>query len=117
LTRIALQDTEYRDLVDLISGPIAVAYTDGDPIAPARVAVDFAKDHESLEVRGGFMEGTVLSESEIKEISRIPGIKELKAQFLSVLNGPSQRFLGVLNGLPQKFLGVLKAREEQMAGS
>ena len=79
--------------------------------------MDFSKDHEDLEVRGGFMEGQVLSEAEVLELAKIPGKKELMAQFLSVLIGSSQRFLGVINGVPQKFLGVLKAREEQLEES
>lgn len=114
LTKIALEGTDYQDLQEIMSGPIAIAYTDGDPIVPARVAVDFAKDNQKLEVRGGFMEGSVLDENQIREVARIPGREELMAQFLSVVNGPSQKFLGVLNGVPQKFLGVLKARADEM---
>ena len=117
LTRIALEGTDYQDLQQKMTGPIAIAYTEGDPIAPARVAVDFAKDNEKLGVRGGFMEGAVLDEAQVQEVAKIPGREELMAQFLSVLNGPSQKFLGVINGVPQKFLGVLKAREEQLEGS
>jgi large subunit ribosomal protein L10 len=117
LTRIAIQGTDYQSLEKLLIGPIGVAFTSEDPIGPARVAVEFAKDHEALELRGGFMEGEVLSEAEVREISKIPGKQELKAQFLAVFCGSSQRFLGVLNAAPQKFLGVLMARSEKLEGS
>jgi large subunit ribosomal protein L10 len=117
LTRIAVEGTEYNDLTDLLSGPTGIAFTEGDPIAPARVAVEFSKDHEALEVKGGFMEGQVLSEKEVREVSKLSGVKELKAQFLAALNGPAQKLLGVLNAAPQKFLGVLKAQAGKMETS
>ena len=117
LTRIAVGETAYKDLKELLSGPTGIAFTEGDPIAPARVAVEFSKDHESLEVKGGFMEGQVLSAAEIREISKLSGVKELKAQFLATINGSAQKILGVLNAAPQKFLGVLMARAEQMETS
>ena len=117
LTRIAVEGTQYKDLIKLLTGPIGIGFTDGDPIAPAQVAVEFSKDHESLEVKGGFMEGQVLTEAELREISKLSGVKELKAQFLAVLNGPAQKILGVLNAAPQKFLGVLMAQADKMETS
>lgn len=117
LTRIAVEGTSYQDLVNLLTGPTGIAFTEGDPIAPAQVAVEFSKDHEALEVKGGFMEGQVLSEAEVREVSKLSGVKELKAQFLATLNGPAQKLLGVLNAAPQKFLGVLKAQAGKMETS
>jgi large subunit ribosomal protein L10 len=114
LTRIAVEGTAYQELAKLLAGPTGVAFTSGDPIAPAQITVEFAKDHESLQVKGGFMEGQVLSEAEVREVSKLSGVKELKAQFLATLNGPAQKILGVLNAAPQKFLGVLMARADQM---
>ncbi len=117
LASLAAQGTQYEGVKDILKGPIGIAYTQQDPIMPAKVAVDFAKDHAALEIRGGYMEGTLLSADQVVEVSKMPGKMELMAQFLSVLNGPSQRFLGVLNGTCQKFLGVLKARSEQLEGN
>jgi len=117
LTRIAVEETSYKDLAGLLAGPTGIAFTEGDPIAPAQVAVEFSRDYKDLEVKGGFMEGQVLSEAEIREVSKLSGVKELKAQFLATLNGPAQKLLGVLNAAPQKFLGVLKAQAEKMETS
>lgn len=117
LTRIAVGETAYQDLEKLLSGPTGIAFTEGDPIAPAQVAVEFSRDHESLQVKGGFMQGQVLSEAQVREVSQLSGVKELKAQVLATLNGPAQKILGVLNAAPQKFLGVLMARADQMETS
>jgi len=117
LTRLAVKDTGYEGLDSLLAGPTGIAFGSEDPIAAAQVAVEFSKDFEALQVKGGFMEGKVLSEGEVVELSKLSGKNELKAQFLSVLNAPSVRLLGVLNGVGQKFLGVLKAQEEKMEAS
>jgi large subunit ribosomal protein L10 len=52
LTRIAVGETVYKDLEKLLSGPTGIAFTLGDPIAPAQVAVEFSKEHESLDCPG-----------------------------------------------------------------
>jgi large subunit ribosomal protein L10 len=117
LTRIAVKDTSYENLQDILVGPTGVAFGHEDPLATAKVAVEFAKDNEALEVKGGFLEGSVLTFDQLVELSKIPGKEALLAQVLSVFNSPGQKFLGVLNGVPQKFLGVLKAQADKIEGS
>lgn len=114
LTRLAVHGTPYEGLDQFLSGPTAIAFTQTDAIKAARVAVDFAKEFDKFSVKGGFMEGGVLSAADVGELSRLGGKKELLAQVLSVFNAPSQRFLGAINGVPQKFLGVLDARAKQL---
>ncbi|HUU02778.1 MAG TPA: 50S ribosomal protein L10 [Myxococcota bacterium] len=117
LTRLALKGSDYEDLDQILSGPTGIAFGRGDPIAAARVAVEFSKDHEALEVKGGFMDGEILSTAQVAEVSTLTGKKELKASFLAVLNGPAQKLLGVLTGVPRKFLGVLDAQADKLEGS
>ena len=117
LTRIAVADTQYKDLQEQLVGPTGIAFAGEDLIAPARVAVEFAKDFEALKIKGGFLEGEVLQEAEIRELAKLAGKNELLSQLLSVFNSSGQKFLGVLNGVPQKFLGVLQAKADQMEES
>ncbi len=114
LTRLAVKGTGYESLDECLAGPTAVAFSDKDAIATARVAVEFAKEHEAFQVKGGFMEGGVLSAAEVDELSKLGGRDELLAQLLSVFNAPAQRLLGVLQGVPQKMLGVLQARADEL---
>ncbi len=114
LTRLAVKDTGYERLDEYLAGPTAVAFSENDAIAAARVAVEFAKDHEEFVVKGGFMEGGVLSAAEVSELSKIGNRELLLAQLLSVFNAPAQRLLGVLQGAPQKLLGVLQARADEL---
>ncbi len=114
LTCMAIKGTSYEGLNEFLSGSTGIAFSETDAIVAARVAVDFAKEHEHFEVKGGFIDGDVLSAAEICELSTLGGKEQLLAQVLSVFNGPSRSFLGVLNGVPQKLLGTLKARAEQL---
>lgn len=117
LARLAVEQTNLRELGKNFAGPTGVAFAHGDAIAVARAAVEFAKDNDALEIKAGFLDGRVLNKEQILELSKLSSKQDLLAQFLSVLNAPAQKFLGVLNGVPQKFLGVLEARAQQMEGA
>jgi large subunit ribosomal protein L10 len=114
LTRLAVKGTSYEALDAYLAGPTAIAFSKDDAMAAAKVAVDFAKDHKEFEVKGGFMQGGVLSAAEVTELSSIGSRDQLLAQVLSVFNAPAQKFLGVINGIPQKFLGVLQAQADKL---
>ena len=116
LTRLAVKGTDYEGLDTYLTGPTAIAFSKDDAMAAAKVAVDFAKDHDAFEVKGGFMEGSVLDAGQVKELSKIGNKDQLLAQVLSVFNAPAQKFLGVINGVPQKFLGVLQAQADKLEG-
>ena len=114
LTRIAVDNTSYKGLVQFLVGPTGIAYTDGDPIGPFKIASDFAKENVALNIKGGFIEGTVLTSQEVSEVSKMTSKNEVRSQFLSVLNAPAQKLLSVFNAAPQKFVGVLRAQEEKL---
>ena len=114
LTSIAVTGTVYEGLKDQLTGPTGIGFGSDDPVAAARVAVEFAKDKDKLKIKGGFIEDEVLGESGLTEISKLGGRKDLMAMLLAAMNGPSQKFLGVLNGVPRDFLGVLKAQADKL---
>jgi large subunit ribosomal protein L10 len=117
LVKIAVKGTPLEDLSKMLEGPTGIAFSLNDPVTPARIVREFAKDNEALKIKGGFIDDEVLSQQQIVEVSKLPGLQELRAQFLSALNAPMQQLLGVLNELPQKFVGVLEAKEEQAKGA
>lgn len=103
--------------VDLIKGhfkgPSAVALSYEDPVAPAKILTDFAKDHDELEIKVGVMKGQVLEVSQIKALSALPSREELLAKFLATLNAVPASFVRTLNEIPKKFLLVLSAIKDQ----
>ena len=73
----AVEGTDYEDLRSTFVGPTAVAFSDEDPIAPAKILKKFADDHDALEIKGGFIEKSVKTLDEINEYANMPGREEL----------------------------------------
>ncbi|QGX47059.1 50S ribosomal protein L10 [Streptococcus equinus] len=73
---------------DLFVGPSAVAFSNEDVVAPAKVINDFAKDAEALEIKGGAIEGAVSSKEEIVALASLPSREGLLSMLLSVLQAP-----------------------------
>ena len=75
LTKIAVKDTAYQGLTDLLEGTTAIAFSYADAISAAKILADFAKEHKSLKLKGGFLEGDRKStrlNSSHTDISRMP---------------------------------------------
>lgn len=94
LVKIALQGTKFEELSDNFTGPTAIAYSD-DAVAPAKVAVAFAKANDKLEVIGGAMDDKVLSNDEIKALATLPTLDELRGKLVGVLQAPATKVAGV----------------------
>src|SRR5437588_11739252 len=77
LALIALENTRYKPIGDLMKGPTALA-TSGDPVAAAKVAVDFAKTHDRFEIVGGAMCDTILEVNGIKACEVLPALVHLR---------------------------------------
>ncbi|MCV0382897.1 MAG: 50S ribosomal protein L10 [Erythrobacter sp.] len=90
LARLALKDTDYAGIDEYLSGPTALAYSE-DPVAAAKVAVDFAKANDKLEIVGGSMGATVLDEAGIKALASMPSLDELRGTIVGLVNAPATK--------------------------
>ena len=90
LALIALDGTRYSPLGDLLKGPTALA-TSGDPVAAAKVAVDFAKTTDKFEIVGGAMGDTVLDVNGIKALAALPSLDELRATIVGLVQAPASK--------------------------
>jgi len=109
----ASEDTGVAKIKDVFKGPTAVALSFDDPVAPAKILSDFAKDHEKLEIKAGVMDGAILDLNAIKALSALPSRDQLLGQMLSVINGVPTNLVRLLNAIPVQFLNVLQAIKEQ----
>ena len=109
----ASEKTDVQLISDHFKGPSAVALSYEDPVAPAKVLTDFAKDHEKLEIKVGVMQGKTMDLNAIKALANLPSREELLAQLLSVLNGVPTQFVRVLHNIPQQMVNLLMAIKEQ----
>lgn len=109
----AAEDSDVALIRDVFKGPSAVALSYDDPVAPAKVLTDFAKDNKDLEIKAGVMGGQVLDIEAIKALSNLPSREELLAQVLMVINGVPTSFVRALANVPERLLNVLTALKDQ----
>ena len=112
LARRALEGTKYQNLDSLFTGPTAVAYSD-DPVAAAKVAVNFAKTNKKLVVIGGGLGDKVLGEEDVKSLAALPSLNELRATLIGLINAPATKLASVLQAPAGQLARVLAARAEQ----
>jgi len=105
LARIAIADSSNQALGQLLDGPAAVAYTNGDSVALAKTLAEFCKGHEKLRFRGGLVEGQLLDAQQAKQIASLPTKQELVAKLLYLLQSPLRRLVVALSW-PTRSLAV-----------
>ena len=90
LAKIALKDTQYDTLGDMLTGPTAIA-TSSDPVAAAKVVAEFAKTNDKLEIVGGAMGSTVLDVDGVKALASMPSLDELRAKIVGLVQAPATK--------------------------
>ena len=113
LAKIALSDTQYESLSDLLTGPTAIA-TSADPGAAAKVAVEFAKTNDKLEIVGGAMGETVLDVEGVKSLASMPSLDELRATLIGLVQAPATKIAQVVvapAGKLARVFGAYAAKE------
>ena len=88
----AVKEANIEGMDDIFAGPTAVAFSNDDVTAPARILVKFAEDHEALKVKGGMVEGKVSSLDEINSLAKLPNREGLLSMLVSVLQAPIRNF-------------------------
>jgi large subunit ribosomal protein L10 len=109
----AAEKTDVALIEDFFKGPSAVALSYKDPVAPAKVLTQFAKDNEKLEIRVGLLNGKVLDADAIKALAKLPSREVLLGQLLSVMNEVPTSFVRTMAEIPRSFLNVLTALKDQ----
>jgi large subunit ribosomal protein L10 len=115
LVKLAIEGGDNAPLSDVLAGPTGIIFVKEDPAAAAKALVDFAKDHDKLELRGGVLGGKFLEPVAITALSKLPSRDEMLGMLLSVFNGSARNFVGVLAAVPRSAVQVLKAIEEKKA--
>lgn len=102
LTRFAANEVGFSELDSVLNGPTSLAISYDDPVAPAKVIADFAKNNENLEIKSGFLDGKVISLDEIKQLANTPSKDVLIAKILGSLNSPVSSLARVLQAIVDK---------------
>jgi large subunit ribosomal protein L10 len=116
LTRRAAEAAGADALLALLEGPSAIAFieADGDTVAVAKALADSARETKVLEIRGGVMQGRVVSGPDVVELSKLPPLEILRGQVLGAIIAPLSAFAALVNAPLQNLVGLIDARIEQL---
>lgn len=113
LLRLAVQGTDKEVLGSKIEGPVAVAWSNADPVAPARVLAKFAKDYAQLQILVAYSDGRLWGPAEIQQWVTLPSLEELRGKILGLIQVPASRLVRLLATPGTGLAQVMKAKSEQ----
>src|SRR5256714_13498243 len=116
LVRFAVRELGLEELEEMLLGPTAIAFVDGDAAAVAKSLRDFARGNPSLVIKGGVLGETILSAKDASALAELPSKERLLAQLAGAMAAPLQQMAGLLKALPQNFAYALRAVAEQQGG-
>ncbi len=108
LARLALAGTPFERLSPMFTGPTAIAYS-RDPVAAAKVAVEFANRNDKLQIIGGGLGERQLDVEGVKALASLPSLDQLRAKLIGVLQAPASRIAAVLQAPGSQLARVLDA--------
>ncbi|NLN27513.1 MAG: 50S ribosomal protein L10 [Firmicutes bacterium] len=117
LTLLAARAAEIEGVEALLGGPTAIAFDAKDPVAPAKVLSQFAKENDALEIKGGVLEGRVIAKNEVDTLANLPSREELLATVLMRMQGPIYGLVYVLQGTIQSLVYALEAIRREKEGA
>ena len=112
IVKLALKDTKYENIIDLFSGPTAIAVSE-DPVSAPKIIFKFAKDNDKLSIIGGGLDGKTLSVDEVKQLASLPSLDELRGKLVGLIKSPSQKLASVAVAPANKLVNVLHAKANQ----
>jgi large subunit ribosomal protein L10 len=112
LTRLALEGTKFEALQSLFTGPTAIAVSE-DPVAAAKVCVEFAKKNTKLTVVGGALGKELLDRVMIENLAKLPSLDELRGKLIGVLQAPATKLAGVTQAPAAQLARVFSAYGSQ----
>jgi len=117
LARRALQDASVSGVEEQLQGPTGFVFAGDDPVTAAKLLAAFQKDHETLTVKVGLVDGRAMTPAEVNRLATLPSREELLAQMGGALQAPMQGFVGILTGMLYQFVGAVEALRAQRASA
>lgn len=104
------QEADLKKFIDLFDGPNMVVYSDSDPVAPAKVISGFAKDHQNLKIKGGWVDGCFIDKAGVEALSKMPGREETLAHLLSLIAAPATQLVRLMATPATQVVRVIDAQ-------
>ena len=116
LMRRAAEESAMAELESLLEGPTAVAFVEGDAVAAAKRLVDAIKRYPALVLKGGFMEGRVLSAADARALADLDSREVMLSKIAGLMKGEMSRAASMFQSAQSKFLSLLEAYKEKVPG-
>ena len=113
LFRLAIQGTDKEVLGPKIEGPIAVAWSETDPVAPARVLAKFAKEYTELQILVASSDGQLWGPAEIQQWVTLPSLEGLRGKILGLIQAPASRLMRLMVTPGTRLAQLLQAKSQQ----
>ena len=94
LTKLAISETQFKNISELFKGPTAIAYSH-DAVAPAKVAVSFEKKFENFKIIGGGYNGEKIDKDKIDFLAKLPSLDELRGKIIGLISAPAQKIASI----------------------
>ncbi len=94
LTKLAISETQFKEISGFFKGPTAIAYSD-DAVAPAKVAVNFEKKFENFKIIGGGYNGEKIDRDKIDFLAKLPSLEELRGKIIGLISAPAQKIASI----------------------
>jgi large subunit ribosomal protein L10 len=116
LVRKAISGTVFESLKDQLSGPLIYGFS-SDPVAPAKLLINYSKKNEAIVVKGGALPGILLDVDEVNSLALIPPKEQLYSMLVGTMQSPISGFVRTLNEVPSRLArtlsAVLEAKQSQ----
>ena len=112
LARLAIASSPLDGLGTHLKGPTGIITSKEDPVAVAKALHAFARAHQALAIKAGFVEGQVLPPTELRALAELPSKEALRAQIVGAIQGGLSTLVGVLMAPQRELVYILKQRGE-----
>ncbi|AGC44843.1 50S ribosomal protein L10 [Myxococcus stipitatus DSM 14675] len=117
LARRAAQGTDVAVIADDFTGPVALCLSYGDVVAPAKILTEFTKDLEDkIKIRSAVVDGRKVDVNGVKQLAKLPGLNELRAQLLGMLNQPAGKLVRTIAAPGSQLARVIQAHADKSQG-
>jgi large subunit ribosomal protein L10 len=117
LARLAARAADLDELEEHFQGPVAVAMSESDSIAPARVIAEFRRGVQKPAFKAGYLEGRMFTPEEIRRIAVLPSKEGLIAQVIGAVEGPMAQLVFTLEGVLRNLISILEQASQKAEGS
>ncbi len=116
LAKRAAKGTSVEAIAEDFTGPIALAISYSDVVAPAKILSEFIKDMETIKIRSAVVEGKRIDVNGVKALAKMPGLPELRGQLLGMLTQPAGKLVRTIAAPGSQLARVMQAHADKSQG-